>query len=132
MVTPELRLQSATFRSRCGFACTCLEYFLVPCLVSVLTCVLIVSSFDQIWTCYVQKSGEGLSLVFLAIWLAGDLTNLLGSFWQELLPTGEAHTLLAPKLIHHHRSLIRLAFVAVILLAVYVSRTPVPALGPNL
>ena len=63
---------------------------LIPLVVfCLLTCVLIPSSFDQIWTCYVQKSGEGLSLVFLAIWLAGDLTNLLGSFWQELLPTGE-------------------------------------------
>ncbi len=64
-------------------------FWLMCCL---LTCVLILSSFDQIWTCYVQKSGEGLSLVFLAIWLAGDLTNLLGSFWQQLLPTGRRHT----------------------------------------
>ncbi|KAM0790300.1 hypothetical protein ACM66B_005601 [Microbotryomycetes sp. NB124-2] len=47
----------------------------------------IVVSFDQLWLCVVQQSGEGLSLVFLIIWLAGDLTNLLGAVWQGLLPT---------------------------------------------
>ncbi|KAK4049795.1 putative vacuolar membrane transporter for cationic amino acids [Microbotryomycetes sp. JL201] len=41
----------------------------------------------QLWLCVVQQSGEGLSLVFLIIWLAGDLTNLLGTVWQGLLPT---------------------------------------------
>ncbi|SCV73879.1 BQ2448_6309 [Microbotryum intermedium] len=40
-----------------------------------------------LWLCVVQQSGEGLSLVFLAIWLAGDATNLLGTLWQGLLPT---------------------------------------------
>ncbi|SDA01464.1 BZ3500_MvSof-1268-A1-R1_Chr10-1g02692 [Microbotryum saponariae] len=40
-----------------------------------------------LWLCVVQQSGEGLSLVFLAIWLAGDATNLLGALWQGLLPT---------------------------------------------
>ncbi|GAA5849779.1 hypothetical protein JCM5353_005540 [Sporobolomyces roseus] len=37
--------------------------------------------------CFKQKSGDGLSLVFLIIWLVGDLTNLLGSLWQGLIPT---------------------------------------------
>ncbi|GAA6063217.1 hypothetical protein JCM10212_002439 [Sporobolomyces blumeae] len=42
---------------------------------------------EPIWMCFRQKSGDGLSLVFLVIWLVGDLTNLLGSFWQGLIPT---------------------------------------------
>jgi len=41
----------------------------------------------QIWTCYKLKSGEGLSQVFILIWLAGDLSNLVGAVWQGLLPT---------------------------------------------
>ncbi|KAM0748441.1 PQ-loop-domain-containing protein [Meredithblackwellia eburnea MCA 4105] len=41
----------------------------------------------QLWLCFAQQSGEGLSLIFLCIWLAGDLTNLLGAFWQGLLST---------------------------------------------
>lgn len=41
----------------------------------------------QLWLCVATQSGEGLSLIFLAIWLAGDVTNLLGAFWQHLLPT---------------------------------------------
>ncbi|GAA5905311.1 hypothetical protein JCM5296_001438 [Sporobolomyces johnsonii] len=41
----------------------------------------------QIWLCYKQQSGDGLSLVFLFIWLTGDITNLLGSLWQGLIPT---------------------------------------------
>ncbi|KAL8290319.1 hypothetical protein RQP46_002577 [Phenoliferia psychrophenolica] len=40
-----------------------------------------------LWLCVVQQSGEGLSLVFLCIWLMGDATNLLGALWQGLLPT---------------------------------------------
>lgn len=37
--------------------------------------------------CYREQSGEGLSLIFLAIWLAGDVTNLLGSLGQNLSTT---------------------------------------------
>ncbi|KDE05492.1 hypothetical protein MVLG_04180 [Microbotryum lychnidis-dioicae p1A1 Lamole] len=51
-----------------------------------IACWLIVYT-PQLWLCVVQQSGEGLSLVFLAIWLAGDATNLLGALWQGLLPT---------------------------------------------
>lgn len=45
------------------------------------------SSFDQIYLNYVSQSGDGLSTVFLFIWLAGDSTNLIGSLLQGLLPT---------------------------------------------
>lgn len=41
----------------------------------------------QLYLCVQQQSGEGLSLFFLCIWLAGDVTNLMGAFWQGLLPT---------------------------------------------
>ncbi|GAA6004181.1 hypothetical protein JCM10207_002469 [Rhodosporidiobolus poonsookiae] len=42
---------------------------------------------DPIVLCYKEQSGESLSLLFLVIWLTGDITNLLGSVWQGLLPT---------------------------------------------
>ncbi|GAA5956179.1 hypothetical protein JCM3765_005482 [Sporobolomyces pararoseus] len=42
---------------------------------------------DPIILCFKQKSGEGLSIIFLIIWLVGDLTNLVGSLWQGLIPT---------------------------------------------
>ncbi|GJN92915.1 hypothetical protein Rhopal_005957-T1 [Rhodotorula paludigena] len=42
---------------------------------------------DPILLCYKEQSGESLSLLFLAIWLTGDITNLLGSVWQGLIPT---------------------------------------------
>ncbi|GAA5987894.1 hypothetical protein JCM10908_007262 [Rhodotorula pacifica] len=42
---------------------------------------------DPILLCYKEKSGESLSLLFLFIWLTGDITNLLGSVWQGLIPT---------------------------------------------
>lgn len=33
------------------------------------------------------KSGEGLSLGFILLWMAGDVTNLVGGFMAGLLPT---------------------------------------------
>lgn len=36
---------------------------------------------------YVLKSGEGLSVAFIVIWLAGDLTNLAGGVLAGVLPT---------------------------------------------
>ncbi|GAA5879002.1 hypothetical protein JCM3774_004464 [Rhodotorula dairenensis] len=42
---------------------------------------------DPILLCYTEQSGESLSLLFLFIWLTGDITNLLGSIWQGLIPT---------------------------------------------
>ncbi|KAJ8663787.1 hypothetical protein O0I10_000061 [Lichtheimia ornata] len=41
----------------------------------------------QLWENYTRKSGEGLSMPFLIIWLAGDLFNLVGVVLQGLLPT---------------------------------------------
>jgi solute carrier family 66 (lysosomal lysine-arginine transporter), member 1 len=34
-----------------------------------------------------RQSGEGLSLSFLVIWLAGDVFNVLGAILQHVLPT---------------------------------------------
>ncbi|KAH8923005.1 PQ-loop-domain-containing protein [Atractiella rhizophila] len=51
-----------------------------------IACWIVVYS-PQIWTCYSLKSGEGLSVMFIAIWLAGDLANTIGAIWQGLLPT---------------------------------------------
>ncbi|GAA5993284.1 hypothetical protein JCM11641_001118 [Rhodosporidiobolus odoratus] len=42
---------------------------------------------DPIVLCYKEQSGESLSLLFLFIWLTGDITNLFGSVWQGLIPT---------------------------------------------
>lgn len=33
------------------------------------------------------KSGEGLSLGFILLWMAGDITNLIGGAMAGLLPT---------------------------------------------
>ena len=41
----------------------------------------------QIIENYQLKSGEGLSVFFVIIWLAGDLANLLGAVLAGLLPT---------------------------------------------
>lgn len=36
---------------------------------------------------YKQQSGDGLSVLFLLLWLAGDVTNLLGAYWGQLAGT---------------------------------------------
>lgn len=41
----------------------------------------------QIWECIVLQSGEGLSVVFLLIWLTGDITGVVGAVIQGLTPT---------------------------------------------
>lgn len=41
----------------------------------------------QLWENYTRKSGDGLSMTFLVIWLAGDVFNLLGVIMQDLLVT---------------------------------------------
>ncbi|KAF9267354.1 PQ-loop-domain-containing protein [Marasmius fiardii PR-910] len=41
----------------------------------------------QIYENYVLQSGEGLSVLFVLIWLAGDLFNVLGAIIANLLPT---------------------------------------------
>lgn len=40
-----------------------------------------------VWENFMLKSGEGLSVPFILLWLAGDLTNLLGAATAHLLPT---------------------------------------------
>ncbi len=41
----------------------------------------------QIYENFSLKSGEGLSIAFVLIWLAGDLCNLVGAGLAGLLPT---------------------------------------------
>lgn len=41
----------------------------------------------QIYENYRNKSGEGVSVYFITIWLIGDLANLGGAIRQHLLPT---------------------------------------------
>ena len=36
---------------------------------------------------YKLKSGEGVSVPFVVIWLVGDILNLLGALIANLLPT---------------------------------------------
>ncbi|ORZ18950.1 PQ loop repeat-domain-containing protein [Absidia repens] len=51
-----------------------------------IVCWLIVF-IPQLWENYDRKSGDGLSMTFLVIWLAGDVFNLVGVILQDLLPT---------------------------------------------
>jgi solute carrier family 66 (lysosomal lysine-arginine transporter), member 1 len=41
----------------------------------------------QIYENFSLKSGEGLSIAFVVIWLLGDLCNLVGASMAGLLPT---------------------------------------------
>ena len=41
----------------------------------------------QIYENYQLQSGEGVSLLFVYIWLAGDVFNLAGAILAKLLPT---------------------------------------------
>lgn len=36
---------------------------------------------------YTTGSADGISLIFLAVWLVGDITNLAGAIWAGLVPT---------------------------------------------
>jgi uncharacterized protein with PQ loop repeat len=51
-----------------------------------IVCWLVVFS-PQIIENFRRRSGEGLSLSFLVIWLAGDVFNVLGAILQHVLPT---------------------------------------------
>ncbi|PCH40224.1 PQ-loop-domain-containing protein [Wolfiporia cocos MD-104 SS10] len=51
-----------------------------------IACWLIVYT-PQIIENYQRKSGEGLSVLFVIIWLAGDLCNLVGALMAHLIPT---------------------------------------------
>jgi uncharacterized protein with PQ loop repeat len=39
---------------------------------------------------YRQSSADGISLAFLAVWFVGDVTNLAGALWAQLVPTVSA------------------------------------------
>ncbi|KAF9738657.1 hypothetical protein PMIN06_001931 [Paraphaeosphaeria minitans] len=39
---------------------------------------------------YRQSSADGISLAFLAVWFIGDVTNLIGALWAQLVPTVSA------------------------------------------
>lgn len=41
----------------------------------------------QIYENFYRKSSDGLSLLFVVLWLAGDVFNLVGAMLQHLLPT---------------------------------------------
>jgi solute carrier family 66 (lysosomal lysine-arginine transporter), member 1 len=41
----------------------------------------------QIYENFALKSGEGLSIAFVVIWLVGDLCNIVGASIAGLLPT---------------------------------------------
>lgn len=51
-----------------------------------LACWIIVFA-PQIYENFRRKSSEGLSLLFIILWLAGDVFNVLGSILQGVLPT---------------------------------------------
>ncbi|KAF7298993.1 hypothetical protein MIND_00847500 [Mycena indigotica] len=51
-----------------------------------IACWIVVYS-PQIWENYTLQSGEGLSVLFVVVWLLGDICNLLGAFLAKLLPT---------------------------------------------
>lgn len=41
----------------------------------------------QIYQNFARKSAEGLSLLFVVLWLAGDVFNVVGAILQGVLPT---------------------------------------------
>ncbi|KAF9046740.1 PQ loop repeat-domain-containing protein [Panaeolus papilionaceus] len=51
-----------------------------------IACWIVVYS-PQVYENYSLQSGDGLSVLFVIIWLLGDLTNLLGAILANLLPT---------------------------------------------
>jgi hypothetical protein len=51
-----------------------------------IACWVVVFS-PQIMENFRRGSAEGLSVVFLVIWLAGDVFNILGAVLQGVLPT---------------------------------------------
>jgi hypothetical protein len=51
-----------------------------------LACWMVVYA-PQVWENYQLQSGEGLSVAFIVLWLAGDLTGLAGSIMAGLIPS---------------------------------------------
>lgn len=41
----------------------------------------------QIYQNFMRKSAEGLSLLFVVLWLLGDVFNVIGAIMQGVLPT---------------------------------------------
>ncbi|KAI8989975.1 PQ loop repeat-domain-containing protein [Pilobolus umbonatus] len=62
-----------------GLASSVIGYLSILCWLIVFT--------PQLYENYKRKSGDGLSMSFLIIWLAGDVFNLLGVIMQDLLVT---------------------------------------------
>lgn len=52
-----------------------------------LTYIRIIVYSPQFIENYQLKSGEGLSVAFILVWLIGDISNLLGAILAHLLPT---------------------------------------------
>ncbi len=50
-------------------------------------CCWIIVFTPQMYKNYRRKSGESLSLLFLWIWLIGDIFNIVGAVMENLLPT---------------------------------------------
>jgi hypothetical protein len=50
-------------------------------------CCWVIVYSPQIWENFVLKSGDGLSVPFILLWLGGDLTNLIGGAMANVLPT---------------------------------------------
>jgi len=51
-----------------------------------IACWIVVYS-PQLYENYTRQSGEGLSVLFVVIWILGDLSNLAGAILAGLLPT---------------------------------------------
>ncbi|OSS51968.1 hypothetical protein B5807_03959 [Epicoccum nigrum] len=54
---------------------------------SISLCAWIFLLVPQLIENYKSGSADGISLVFLAIWFIGDVTNLAGALWAGLVPT---------------------------------------------
>ncbi|KAI1317536.1 hypothetical protein EDD11_008230 [Mortierella claussenii] len=65
----------------------------------------------QFWINYKRQSGESLSLVFLYIWLAGDIMNLIGATMENLLLTMIA---LIAQIFYYRRTSVKASFESVL------------------
>lgn len=54
---------------------------------SISICCWIVVFVPQIYENFRRQSAEGLSLLFIVLWLLGDIFNVMGAMMQNLLPT---------------------------------------------
>lgn len=54
---------------------------------SISLCAWIFVLVPQLYENYTSSSASGVSLLFISIWLLGDITNLIGSIWAQLVPT---------------------------------------------